>query len=167
MKIKFIKRNKLNFFGSKKLNIIKYSSWIEPKGKPTGIFLKNSLTNSKTELKRIDNSILSWYSCGPTVYDHSHLGHARNYICIDIIQRILKNYFNLPLYHLMGVTDVDDKIIKKAKEEEIEPLELARFYEKKFFGDLISLNVKLPQTTLRVSEHISKKTKKNKKKPKK
>ena len=151
MKCFALKNKKLFNFGK----IKHHSTWIEPKGSPTGIHFKNSLTNTKTELKiKEENSMLSWYSCGPTVYDDSHLGHARNYICIDLIQRIIKNHFNVPLYHLMGVTDVDDKIIKKAKEENRDALELARMYEKKFFDDLIALNVQLPQTILRVSEHI-------------
>ena len=58
--------------------------------------------------------MLSWYACGPTVYDHSHLGHARCYMAQDIIMRILRD-FHVDALYVMGVTDVDDKIIHKAR----------------------------------------------------
>jgi cysteinyl-tRNA synthetase len=53
---------------------------------------------------------VSWYVCGPTVYDHSHLGHARNYVSTDIIRRIMRDYFGYKLTFVMNVTDVDDKV---------------------------------------------------------
>lgn len=53
---------------------------------------------------------ISWYACGPTVYDHSHLGHARNYVSTDIIRRILKDYFGYNVKFVMNITDVDDKV---------------------------------------------------------
>ena len=58
---------------------------------------------------------LTWYSCGPTVYDAAHLGHARNYVTLDIMRRILEDYFGYSILYVMNVTDVDDKIIKRAK----------------------------------------------------
>lgn len=51
-----------------------------------------------------------WYACGPTVYDHSHLGHARNYVSTDIIRRIMRDYFNYEVKFVMNITDVDDKV---------------------------------------------------------
>jgi hypothetical protein len=53
---------------------------------------------------------VSWYVCGPTVYDHSHLGHARNYVSTDIIRRIMRDYFGYKLKFVMNITDVDDKV---------------------------------------------------------
>lgn len=53
---------------------------------------------------------VSWYACGPTVYDHSHLGHARNYVSTDIIRRILRDYFSYEVKFVMNITDVDDKV---------------------------------------------------------
>jgi cysteinyl-tRNA synthetase len=53
---------------------------------------------------------VSWYVCGPTVYDHSHLGHARNYVSTDIIRRIVRDYFGYKLKFVMNITDVDDKV---------------------------------------------------------
>jgi cysteinyl-tRNA synthetase len=53
---------------------------------------------------------VSWYACGPTVYDKSHLGHARNYVSTDIIRRILRDYFGFKLNFVMNITDIDDKV---------------------------------------------------------
>ena len=53
---------------------------------------------------------ISWYACGPTVYDHSHLGHARNYMSTDIIRRILVHYFGYDVKFVMNITDIDDKV---------------------------------------------------------
>jgi cysteinyl-tRNA synthetase len=52
---------------------------------------------------------VSWYACGPTVYDHSHLGHARNYVSTDIIRRVMRDYFGFKVNFVMNITDVDDK----------------------------------------------------------
>lgn len=76
----------------------------------------NSLTNQKE--KFIPNrKNISVYICGSTVYDISHLGHARTYMCFDLIKRIMKNFFNYQITHVMNITDIDDKIIKKSNEE--------------------------------------------------
>jgi cysteinyl-tRNA synthetase len=58
----------------------------------------------------IEKGKVSWYACGPTVYDHAHLGHARNYVSTDIIRRILKDYFQYDVKFVMNITDVDDKV---------------------------------------------------------
>jgi hypothetical protein len=58
----------------------------------------------------IEKGKVSWYVCGPTVYDHSHLGHARNYVSTDIIRRIMKYYFQFDVKFVMNITDVDDKV---------------------------------------------------------
>ena len=56
------------------------------------------------------------YSCGPTVYDSSHIGHASNYIRFDIIRRILLEFFDVNVTYMMGITDIDDKIIRRSEE---------------------------------------------------
>ncbi|KAI1485809.1 tRNA synthetases class I (C) catalytic domain-containing protein [Biscogniauxia mediterranea] len=66
---------------------------------------------------------VSWYACGPTVYDQSHLGHARNYVSTDIIRRILKYYFGFEVKFVMNFTDIDDKIIIKARRQRLLDLE--------------------------------------------
>ena len=53
---------------------------------------------------------VSWYACGPTVYDSSHLGHARTYVSTDIIRRIMMHYFGLKVTFVMNITDIDDKV---------------------------------------------------------
>lgn len=61
------------------------------------------------------NKKVSWYACGPTVYDDAHLGHARNYVSTDIIRRILRDYYNYKVNFVMNITDVDDKVCSKTR----------------------------------------------------
>jgi cysteinyl-tRNA synthetase len=61
----------------------------------------------------IEEGKVKWYVCGPTVYDHSHLGHARNYVSTDIIRRIMRDYFGFHVKFVMNITDVDDKVCKE------------------------------------------------------
>lgn len=72
----------------------------------------NSLTKKQDHFVPIDwkNRRVTWYACGPTVYDDAHLGHARNYVSTDIIRRIMKNYFEYDVRFVMNITDVDDKV---------------------------------------------------------
>ncbi|TID26160.1 hypothetical protein CANINC_002855 [Pichia inconspicua] len=77
----------------------------------------NTLTHSKVEFVPIEAGKVKWYSCGPTVYNPSHMGHARNYVSIDINRRILQDYFNYDVEFIQNVTDIDDKIILKARHE--------------------------------------------------
>lgn len=73
----------------------------------------NSLTGKKEPLPD-GHGVLKFYICGPTVYDMSHLGHAKVYVTFDIICRILQNYYNKPVKYVMNITDCDDKIIDRA-----------------------------------------------------
>lgn len=75
----------------------------------------NSFTRKKETLVTNDKKTIKWYSCGPTVYDVSHLGHARCYITFDIIRRTLVDYFGYQVFYVMNITDIDDKIIKRAR----------------------------------------------------
>lgn len=75
----------------------------------------NSFTKKKELFVSNNKKTIKWYSCGPTVYDVSHLGHARCYITFDIIRRILTEYFGFNVYYVMNITDIDDKIIKRAR----------------------------------------------------
>lgn len=88
-----------------------------PTSKPTtGLHVYNSLSREKVPFVTRDGSKqVTWYICGPTVYDSSHLGHARNYVTFDIIRRIMKEYFGYNILYVMNVTDVDDKIINRAR----------------------------------------------------
>ncbi|CAK1578254.1 unnamed protein product [Parnassius mnemosyne] len=78
--------------------------------------LYNSLTRQKEEFIPSKGNKVSWYSCGPTVYDASHMGHARSYISFDILRRIMSNYFGYDILYVMNITDIDDKIIKRARQ---------------------------------------------------
>eukprot|EP00128_Syssomonas_multiformis_P017345 Colp12_sorted_trinity150504_noHs@2965 len=90
-------------------------TWHKPEEKPSRLEVYNSLTRKKEPfIPRNGNSVL-WYCCGPTVYDASHMGHARSYITFDILRRVLSDYFNYNVSYCMNVTDIDDKIILKAR----------------------------------------------------
>lgn len=127
--------------------------WVTPTGEPTGIQIYNCITRSKTPLIS-NNKVLTWYTCGPTVYDSTHIGHACTYIRNDVLQRILKNYFKLTLITVSNITDIDDKIIKRSLEEHVPYENVARRYEKQFWDDLRSFGISKPMIVCRVSESI-------------
>ncbi|KAG7463397.1 hypothetical protein MATL_G00176130 [Megalops atlanticus] len=128
--------------------------WKEPKGYDTGIKTFNSLTKRKEPLILAKEGTATWYSCGPTVYDHAHLGHACSYVRFDILQRILSRVFGINVIHVMVITDIDDKIIKRSLEENISPTVVARMYEEEFKNDMLSLKVLPPTVYMRVTENI-------------
>ena len=109
-------------------------------------------------LHRPGGSKVTWYSCGPTVYDAAHIGHARTYVCTDIVRRVLEDVLALEVDFAMGVTDVDDKIIARAQAtgfREWHDMErMVRGLEDDFFADLDALHVRRPTAVLRVTEHI-------------
>ncbi|OAD76974.1 hypothetical protein PHYBLDRAFT_185884 [Phycomyces blakesleeanus NRRL 1555(-)] len=86
------------------------------KVQPT-LHLQNSLTKTKTEFIPKDGRRVTWYNCGPTVYDASHMGHARTYLTMDIIRRILEDYFKYDVLFVQNITDIDDKIILRARQD--------------------------------------------------
>ncbi|KAF7463871.1 Hypothetical predicted protein [Marmota monax] len=129
-------------------------AWLQPEGRDTGVQVYNSLTGRKDPLIVARADATSWYSCGPTVYDHAHLGHACSYVRFDIIRRILTKVFGCNIVMVMGVTDVDDKIIKRAHEMRVSPASLASLYEEDFKQDMAALKVLPPTVYLRVTENI-------------
>ncbi|XP_043434316.1 probable cysteine--tRNA ligase, mitochondrial isoform X1 [Prionailurus viverrinus] len=128
--------------------------WLQPAGHDTGVKVYNSLTRRKDPLIVGSADAASWYSCGPTVYDHAHLGHACSYVRFDIIRRILTRVFGCNIIMVMGITDVDDKIIKRAGEMNVSPASLANLYEENFKQDMAALKVLPPTVYLRVTENI-------------
>ncbi|KAL4230671.1 Cysteine--tRNA ligase [Mactra antiquata] len=131
------------------------SEWIQPSGTKTGIYIYNSLTRRKDELILPKGNTLTWYICGPTVYDASHIGHASNYVRYDIIRRILANIFHINVVYMMGITDIDDKIINKATSLGQEFTAITTYYERAFFKEMLALNTMQPTYTSRVTDFIN------------
>uniref|UniRef100_A0A3Q2NQZ4 Cysteine--tRNA ligase, cytoplasmic n=1 Tax=Fundulus heteroclitus TaxID=8078 RepID=A0A3Q2NQZ4_FUNHE len=91
--------------------------WSPPAGTEVPqLRLYNSLTRAKEPFVPQNGNKVTWYCCGPTVYDASHMGHARSYISFDILRRILRDYFKYDVLYCMNITDIDDKIIKRARQ---------------------------------------------------
>jgi cysteinyl-tRNA synthetase len=104
----------------------------------------NTLTRKKEVFEPLQPGIVSMYVCGPTVYDHAHVGHAMSTLVFDIIRRYLE-YRGYEVRHVMNYTDVDDKIIARANQSGEDPIELAERYIQEYERHLIDLNV-LPAT---------------------
>ena len=112
------------------------------------------MTRKKEELKPINRNRIKMFVCGPTVYDKSHIGHGRTYIAFDVIARYLK-YKGYSVFYLQNITDIDDKIIKRASELGIDPLELAKKYEALYFKDMEQLGVTNVNYYARAMEHLN------------
>eukprot|EP00727_Mastigamoeba_balamuthi_P005796 m51a1_g1836 hypothetical protein (799) ;mRNA; r:553471-556555 len=90
-------------------------AWVPPTSDKPVLMVNNSMAHTKVPFAPRGGRTVSWYSCGPTVYDSSHMGHARTYLAIDIIRRLLEDYFGYSVFAVMNVTDIDDKIIMRAR----------------------------------------------------
>lgn len=145
---------KLSLVSRRNVCIRADKKWLKPVGYDTGINMYNSLTKQKVPLVLAQERIATWYSCGPTVYDHAHLGHACSYVRFDILQRILTRVFGVNVIHAMVITDIDDKIIQRSLEENMSPTVLARMYEEEFKRDMRALRVLPPAVYMRVTENI-------------
>uniref|UniRef100_A0A8C6YE32 Cysteinyl-tRNA synthetase 2, mitochondrial n=1 Tax=Naja naja TaxID=35670 RepID=A0A8C6YE32_NAJNA len=113
------------------------TKWIKPTGQDTGIQIYNSLSRSKEPLILGKANVVTWYSCGPTVYDHAHLGHAFSYVRFDIIRRVMTKIFG-----------------KEVVMMELSPETLARCYEEDFKQDMAALKVLPPTIYMRVTENV-------------
>ncbi len=111
----------------------------------------NTLTRRKEEFKPIEDKIVRMYVCGPTVYDKAHVGHAMSAIVFDVIRRYLE-YKGYRVIHVMNFTDVDDKIINRAKELGEDPIRLAERYINEFMDHVRALNL-LPATVYPRATH--------------
>jgi len=105
--------------------------------------LHNSYTNKVEEFIPINENKVKMYVCGPTVYDYAHLGHARCYITWDVLYRYLK-FKGYEVTYCRNVTDVDDKILKKAEKEGKTPQEVSSYWYKKFAESMKALNTLEP-----------------------
>ncbi len=113
----------------------------------------NTLTKQKEEFVPLNPPNVGIYVCGPTVYDYFHIGNARSFIMADIIQRYLR-YKGYKVKFVMNLTDVDDKIIKKANEEGVDAKVIAERFSKAFFEDIEKLKIKKADIYPKATEHI-------------
>ena len=111
----------------------------------------DTLGNKKRELEFSDKARI--YLCGVTVYDEAHIGHARTIIVFDVLRRFLESQ-KVPVELVQNFTDIDDKIIERAREKSIPALELATQYIEHYYTDFDNLNVKRATRYPKATEHI-------------
>lgn len=115
--------------------------------------LYNTLTRQKEPFTTIEPQVVRFYSCGPTVYDYAHIGNFRAFLTYDVVKRWLM-YRGYTVNHVMNLTDVDDKIIKKVKQLGCTAEQLTNKYASAFFSDLELLNAIPAQHYPRATQHI-------------
>ena len=125
--------------------------------------LYNHLTRQKETFTPLHEGFVGMYVCGPTVYGHAHIGHAKAYISYDVLHRYLE-YLGYRVRYVQNITDVghltddadegEDKIARQAQLERAEPMELVEFYTRSYFEDMDRLNVLRPDISPRASGHI-------------
>jgi len=118
-----------------------------------GLKLYNTLTRKKEIFRPRKKGKINIFVCGPTVYDFAHLGHARTYVVFDMIVKYLKEK-GFDVFYLQNITDIDDKIIKRAKERKIEPGTLANHFEKEYLRDMKNLKIDSPKEYAKATDHI-------------
>ena len=117
------------------------------------LYLYNHLSRKKEKFKPIKNRRAGLYTCGPTVYDRVHIGNLKTYVFEDVLKKtIALNGFKTR--HVMNITDVDDKIIKKTAEQNKSLGEITDFYLKLFLEDARKLNIEKPNYLPKATEHI-------------
>ena len=129
----------------------------------SAFYLTNTLTRKKEKFEPLNPPQVGIYSCGPTVYGWTHIGHLRRYVGDDVLKRaLLMNGFQVK--HVMNITDVghltsdadsgEDKIEKSAKESGKSAWEIAKFFESQFFNSTDALNILRPDITCRATDHV-------------
>ncbi len=123
----------------------------------------NSITKKKEVFKPLVEGHVNMYVCGPTVYDHPHIGHAKSYVSYDVIVRYLR-YLGYKVCYVQNITDVghltdnadagDDKILARAQRDRIEPAALVEIYTRSYFEDMDALNNLRPDISPRATAHI-------------
>ncbi len=117
------------------------------------LFVHNTASGAKEEFVPLNKGRVGMYVCGPTVYDHSHVGHARSYVAFDIIRRYLEHKGFVVTY-VQNFTDVDDKIIARAAEKGVPPLVLSEQFIQEYYSDMDALNIKRATVHPKASETI-------------
>ncbi len=117
------------------------------------IKLYNTLTGKIEEFQPINPPAVRMYVCGPTVYDHAHIGNFRTFLFADLLRRYIR-YKGYRLHHVMNITDVDDKIILRSVERKKTLREFTDQYIQYFFEDFDALGAERPEEVLRATDHI-------------
>ncbi|NTW10085.1 MAG: cysteine--tRNA ligase [Chlorobiaceae bacterium] len=127
------------------------------------LFIYNSLGRTKQQFEPLHPGIVSIYVCGPTVYGHAHLGHAKSYVSFDVVVRWLR-HSGYRVKYVQNITDVghltddadegEDKIMKQARLEKTDPMEIAQFYTRSFYEDMDRLGVLRPNIAPLATGHI-------------
>jgi cysteinyl-tRNA synthetase len=128
------------------------STTVEEKGMSIQIY--NTLTRKKEEFQTLEPGKVRMYVCGPTVYNKAHVGHAMSALVFDVIRRYLA-YRDYDVKHVMNFTDVDDKIIIRANQLEVDPFMLAEGYIREFEQNLEDLNILPPTVKPRATHEMS------------
>lgn len=128
---------------------------------PLSVF--NTLTRRKEEFRPLHEGRVGIYVCGPTVYGHAHLGHAKSYISFDVIVRYLR-YLGYKVLYVQNITDVghllgetnegEDRLLRQSRLEQRHPMEVAESYTRSYFEDMDALNVLRPDISPRATGHI-------------
>ncbi|MDP6792758.1 MAG: class I tRNA ligase family protein, partial [Anaerolineales bacterium] len=125
----------------------------------------NTLTRQKEPFTPIDSGCVRMYVCGPTVYDHAHIGHAKLYVSMDIILRFLR-FTGVEILYIQNITDVghlldsgEDRIMKGARREKTDPMQVVERYMRSYMDDMDELrNIRpdiMPRATAHVPEQIA------------
>jgi len=115
--------------------------------------LYNTMSRKVEELKPLAPPRVSFYVCGPTIYNYGHIGNFRTYVAVDLLRRALK-HFGYQVDHVMQFTDVDDKTIRGSREKNMPLTEFTAIYRKAFLEDAKTLNIEIPERTPNATDHI-------------
>ena len=117
------------------------------------ITIYDTMTRSKRSFEPLEPGRVKMYVCGVTVYDLTHIGHARTFLFFDVVQRFLR-HVGYEVTHVRNHTDVDDKIIRRAEEQGLDPMELSQRFIEELERDFAALAIQEPDLAPRVSTHI-------------
>lgn len=124
-----------------------------PKFPDVSVRFYDTKTRSNVDLETRDVGKVSIYACGPTVYDHPHLGHGRTAFTYDLIRRFLR-YVGYDVTLASNITDIEDKIINRAKEEGVDEKEITSRYEKSYRQQLDALGIELPDHVPHATQYV-------------
>lgn len=124
------------------------------------LHIYNTLTRQKEEFRPLQEGRVGIYVCGPTVYEHSHIGHAKSYVSFDVTVRYLR-YLGYRVLYVQNITDVghmlesgEDRILHGAARDSLQPMQMVRTYMGSYFEDMDKLGILRPDISPRPSGHI-------------